>query len=833
MNGVIFNDGKFQGVGNDGKVVPYGKLYFYECCSGNAKQTYTDSKLSSTNTHPVILSASGKADVFVIAGTYDVVLKDKNNVPVWTINNFIPASGDASATGIMITSEWREDYIAVQGQTVFPIGREASGARIYVNGSLLTENYDYTTSGATVTLAVARTSGDEVSILGGELLNGAIAVYVDTISDLTTIDTAKTTAVSVGGYNAINDGGGGLFHYDATLSATNDSGVIINGWVRQFTGAIKPEWFGAYSNADISDKLLIGDVSGDAMQMALDYASTVDAEIYCTGVIKIEKTVELPANISLRGNAVFYRWLDADLDMFQNGNDSSTSPEYSGRGNIIIEGVTFHGNSIMFGYKVELLEISHAANITISDCDFYENANSNAIKVTGCKDVNILNCGFYGTVKTDETLYSERYPQISLSAASEEALSIPPYDCTPTKNVLVSGCYFSLGKRVADGGLQSDDAFGRTVVYHNMGIGENSTVRDNYTSLVRIDSCSFKRMTFAAIRPLAWQFVNIIGNEFLDCNTTLRLGSSVPNTLMDCSCVDQLNPAVLFCDNGGRGTEDLVFNSNTISLTEYAEVYADENDTVNFIEALATFSASFLTGVTDNLDDTYTYEPTTFSEVSIVLHIRIKINDNIFRNDMSSGYIGAISTSGFSRSSFSNNTSTGKTTIDFDYVKEMQISDNSIHGSVYGLSVQSNKELKSFYIDGLPITIPTDHFNTAQLNTMSGREIAIHNNNITNAVGNGVYLKNILRPSVTDNIIENCPNSIPATPQGCIMGYALQNGYCGANNLGTEYADANNFPIYLDANCVGMNTYAAEYSGFIISTYQAVSNNSLSQPARP
>jgi len=832
MSGVIFNDGKFQGVGNDGKVVPYGKLYFYECCSGNAKQTYTDSKLSSTNTHPVILSASGKADVFVIEGSYDVVLKDKNDVTVWTINNFIPATGGASSTGVMITSEWREDYIAVQGQTVFPIGREASGARVYVNGSLLTESYDYTTSGATVTLAVARTSGDEVSILGGELLNGAIAVYVDTISDLTTIDTAKTTAVSVGGYNAINDGGGGIFHYDTTLSATNDYGVIINGWVRQFTGAIKPEWFGAYSNADISDKLLTGDVSGEAIQRALNYASTVDAELYCTGVIKIERKIVIPANISMRGNAIFYRWLDADLEMFKNGYADATAEEYGGNGNIIIEGVTFHGNSIMFGYKVELIEISHGANITISDCDFYENANNNVIKVTGCKDVNILNCGFYGTVKTDETQYSERYPAISLSAASEEALSIPPYDCTPTKNVLISGCYFALGKRVADGGLQSDDAFGRTVVQHNMAIGENSSVRDKYTSLIRIDSCSFKRMTFAAIRPIAWKFVNIVGNEFLDCNATLRLGASYPNTLADCNCADQLNPAIAYCDNGGQGTEDLIFNSNTISLTPDAEIFADEDDVVNMIECYTTYAASFLTGVTDNGDD-YTYEPTDFSEVTIVLHRRIKINDNLLRNDMSSGYVGAIVINGFSRSSLSNNTVTGKTTIDVDYSVELNISDNNIHGSTYGLSVQTKNSLNSFYTDGKPITIPTDHFNTAAINLQSNQEIAIHNNTITNAVGNGIYLKNIIRPSVTDNIIENSPNSIPATPQGCIMGYALKFGYCGANLLSTSYADANNFPIYLDANCDGMNTYAAEYSGFIVPTYQAVSNNSTNQPTRP
>lgn len=84
----IFNSGQFQAIGNDGKVVPYGKLYFYDAGTTNPRLSYTTSLKNATNTIPVILSASGKADVFLDVDIYDVVLKDQYDVVVWTIENY-------------------------------------------------------------------------------------------------------------------------------------------------------------------------------------------------------------------------------------------------------------------------------------------------------------------------------------------------------------------------------------------------------------------------------------------------------------------------------------------------------------------------------------------------------------------------------------------------------------------------------------------------------------------------------------------------------------------------------------------------------------------------
>ncbi|MBT8307341.1 MAG: hypothetical protein KJN85_10435, partial [Maribacter sp.] len=50
--------------------------------------------------------------------------------------------------------------------------------------------------------------------------------------------------INVNAFAIENDGGGGIFKYDETQSDTNNGGTIINGWVRQYTGALNAKWWG-------------------------------------------------------------------------------------------------------------------------------------------------------------------------------------------------------------------------------------------------------------------------------------------------------------------------------------------------------------------------------------------------------------------------------------------------------------------------------------------------------------------------------------------------------------------------------------------------------------
>lgn len=89
----LFSDGNFQAIGNDGLVVSYGRLYIYNSGDGSHGVTYTTSDTTVPNAWPIVLSASGKANVFLKPGIYDIVLKDQYDVVVWSIDNYDPAIG--------------------------------------------------------------------------------------------------------------------------------------------------------------------------------------------------------------------------------------------------------------------------------------------------------------------------------------------------------------------------------------------------------------------------------------------------------------------------------------------------------------------------------------------------------------------------------------------------------------------------------------------------------------------------------------------------------------------------------------------------------------------
>ena len=158
---VIFNDGKFQGIGQDGKVVPYGELYFQKCCTGEPMTTFRDSVMSSRNTYPIILSASGKADVFILDAEYDVILKDRHGVTVWTISKFIPTSGDGSTLLPAYQSSYRDEQAGKTGTTQVLNFIPLTDIEVHKNGELLYST-EYSVQNKYVTFIKPLVSSDKL-----------------------------------------------------------------------------------------------------------------------------------------------------------------------------------------------------------------------------------------------------------------------------------------------------------------------------------------------------------------------------------------------------------------------------------------------------------------------------------------------------------------------------------------------------------------------------------------------------------------------------------------------------------------------------------------------
>jgi hypothetical protein len=72
---------------------------------------------------------------------------------------------------------------------------------------------------------------------------------VDSVADLSgLVGKYEGQQVSVKGYHAGSDVGGGIFYWDGSRTAENDGGTVFNGWVRENTGSVTVDMFGANSN---------------------------------------------------------------------------------------------------------------------------------------------------------------------------------------------------------------------------------------------------------------------------------------------------------------------------------------------------------------------------------------------------------------------------------------------------------------------------------------------------------------------------------------------------------------------------------------------------------
>lgn len=119
----------------------------------------------------------------------------------------------------------------------------------------------------TIPDAVTTSAANAAAALASEQAAAASATTVadklhtvNEIADILLLDPLIYPNVNILGYTTANDGGGGLFNYDATINkATANAGTIIDPsvslalqgtgvglgcWVRQYSGAVNVKWFG-------------------------------------------------------------------------------------------------------------------------------------------------------------------------------------------------------------------------------------------------------------------------------------------------------------------------------------------------------------------------------------------------------------------------------------------------------------------------------------------------------------------------------------------------------------------------------------------------------------
>jgi hypothetical protein len=93
MPTILSPNPKLQFFSSSGELLVGGKLYTYQAGTTTPLATYTDSTGTTANTNPIILDVRGEANVWLGTSSYKFVLKDSNDVSIWTVDNISTPQG--------------------------------------------------------------------------------------------------------------------------------------------------------------------------------------------------------------------------------------------------------------------------------------------------------------------------------------------------------------------------------------------------------------------------------------------------------------------------------------------------------------------------------------------------------------------------------------------------------------------------------------------------------------------------------------------------------------------------------------------------------------------
>jgi len=160
--------------------IPGGKLWSYAAGTNVPQALYSDSTGATPLTNPVILNASGIAQIYLSTLPYKFLLTDANDVTIFPYPIDNVSSGAAS---ILDTPMYNEVIIATAGQTLFNLSNAyvtgINTIAIYQNGAKLCPA-DYTeTSSTSITLTIGATAGDCLQFVSQNITNASAIADVN------------------------------------------------------------------------------------------------------------------------------------------------------------------------------------------------------------------------------------------------------------------------------------------------------------------------------------------------------------------------------------------------------------------------------------------------------------------------------------------------------------------------------------------------------------------------------------------------------------------------------------------------------------------------------
>jgi hypothetical protein len=158
-----------QEMDNNGDPLVGGKLYTYEAGTTTPKATYTNSGGAVANANPIILDASGRADIWLGSGAYKFVLKTSADATIKTVDNIAGDTTNSFVSDVFATSVNTSITSAYRGALV---NCTATLTLSLDSAATLGENFYFTMINTSVSGVVT------IDPNGSETINGAATLTI-------------------------------------------------------------------------------------------------------------------------------------------------------------------------------------------------------------------------------------------------------------------------------------------------------------------------------------------------------------------------------------------------------------------------------------------------------------------------------------------------------------------------------------------------------------------------------------------------------------------------------------------------------------------------------
>lgn len=229
------------------------------------------------------------------------------------------------------------------------------------------------------------------------------------------------------------------------------------------SSTVNVETFGAVGDGITDDTL--------AIQAALDLAHTSGG-----GLVQFTpgKTYAVSTFLVVYDYTTIYAYgatikAIGNSGLLRNFLSTESFSGYGGHSHIQIlggrwDGNAFNGSTGSVTAETDVMNFIHAEDITIRDASIENVSTAHALEFNAINGARALNCRFLGFADNSVGATRQFSEAIQLDIAVSGSSSIPAFDNTPCKNVLVDGCYFGNSTRCG--------YFGRAVGSHTLANGQ-------------------------------------------------------------------------------------------------------------------------------------------------------------------------------------------------------------------------------------------------------------------------------------------------------------------------------------------------------------------------